>query len=221
MELFWTTLQLAIAAGLATTFDDTIYLTAFFAETNRHFRPGHVIVGELIGFSVLAGISLLGCGIGLVIPRTTIGLLGVLPILIGCRYLISQWLAGGEEEPGPSNDRGGQRRAFASTRPRLSMLLADPQTHRVAVVTISNGANNLSIYIPLFASLSLIQNLLVIIILYAFIGLWLLLSFHLTRAPALALLLNRYAPTLLPFLLIWLGFRILSDSGSLALWKAA
>lgn len=86
MALFWATVQLAIGAGLATTFDDNIYLAAFFGETNRQFRPSHVVMGELIGFSVLLAISLIGFLIGLAIPRQTIGLLGVLPILIGIRH---------------------------------------------------------------------------------------------------------------------------------------
>lgn len=45
-------LQAAMAVAMATTFDDNIYLTGFFSETNRHFRPIHVVVGELLGFSV-------------------------------------------------------------------------------------------------------------------------------------------------------------------------
>jgi cadmium resistance protein CadD (predicted permease) len=83
------------------------------------------------------------------------------------------------------------------------------------MVTIANGSNNLSIYIPLFASLRTPQLTIVVPILYAYVALWLLLSFHLTRTPGLALLLNRYAPIFFPFVLIWLGFRILTDSGSL------
>jgi cadmium resistance protein CadD (predicted permease) len=84
------------------------------------------------------------------------------------------------------------------------------------MVTISNGSNNLSIYIPLFASLNSSKILIIIPVLYGFVATWLFLSFNLTRAPGLSLL-NRYAPSLFPFILIWLGVRILADSGSLAL----
>ena len=85
------------------------------------------------------------------------------------------------------------------------------------MVTISNGSNNLSIYIPLFAGLNSVKILVIIPVLYGFIALWLFLAFHLTRAPRVALLLNRYAPTFFPFILIWLGVRILVDSGALAI----
>jgi cadmium resistance protein CadD (predicted permease) len=82
------TLQLALAAGLATTFDDNIYLTGFFAEVNRSFRPQHVVLGELLGFSLLVGLSLLGLLLGRLLPSQWLGLMGVLPILIGLRNLL-------------------------------------------------------------------------------------------------------------------------------------
>lgn len=83
----WATLQIAFAAGLATTFDDTIYLTAFFGEVSRTFRPIHVVIGELVGFTVLLTISLIGFAMGMALPASTVGLLGILPIAIGIQNL--------------------------------------------------------------------------------------------------------------------------------------
>ena len=57
MEWLLATLQIAVGAGLATTFDDNIYLTAFFGKVNRSFLPRHVVIGELIGFSILLSIT--------------------------------------------------------------------------------------------------------------------------------------------------------------------
>ncbi|WP_411876996.1 hypothetical protein [Vulcanococcus limneticus] len=57
------TLQTGVAVAISTTFDDNIYLTGFFSEVNRLFRPLHVVVGELVGFSVLMAISLLCFGL--------------------------------------------------------------------------------------------------------------------------------------------------------------
>jgi len=185
------TLQLALAAGLATTFDDNIYLTGFFAEVNRSFRPQHVVLGELLGR---------------LLPSQWLGLMGVLPILIGLRNLLQHLRDGYGALPG-----------FQPRRLSLLELLRDRRTYSVSLVTIANGSNNLSIYIPLFASLRPLQVPLVLPVLYGFVGLWLWLSFHLTRTPGLALLLNRYAPIFFPFVLIWLGVRILNDSGSLRL----
>ena len=45
---------------------------------------------------------------------------------------------------------------------------------------------------------------------------WLLLSFRLTRLPGVAVTLSRYGRSLFPFVLMWLGLRILHDSGVVA-----
>lgn len=220
----WSTLQIALAAGLATTFDDTLYLTAFFGEVDRNFRPRHVVVGELLGFSVLLSISLIGYGVGLALSRRVVGLFGILPILIGINGLFGLL----RERARLDHDRGekgadlrkGKMKispGFPSRRLGLWDLLRERQTYDVALVSISNGSNNLSIYIPLFASLTLAKVLVVIPVLYGFIAAWLALAFALTRLPGIALVLNRYARIFFPFILIWLGIRILVDSGSLLL----
>ncbi|CAD5919832.1 hypothetical protein PA905_48300 [Planktothrix agardhii CCAP 1459/11A] len=48
MDWLIETIKVAIAVAIATTFDDNIYLTGFFSEVNRTFRPKHIVVGELI-----------------------------------------------------------------------------------------------------------------------------------------------------------------------------
>lgn len=217
MEGFLATLQIALAAGLATTFDDNIYLTGFFAKVNRSFRPQHVVVGELLGFSLLILISMIGLLLGKLLPTEWLGWMGILPILIGMRNLADYLRVGygDEQDRQTSQMRYGALMGFAPRNPSLVDVFRDRRTYSVSLVTIANGSNNLSIYIPLFASLRSPQLIVVLPVLYGFVALWLLLSFHLTRTPALAFLLNRYAPLFFPFVLIWLGFRILSDSGSL------
>jgi cadmium resistance protein CadD (predicted permease) len=219
------TIQIAIASALATTFDDNIYLTAFFGEVDRKFRPSHVVIGELIGVSFLISVALLGASLGVLFPRNIVGLLGLLPIVIGSAALVGrlrEFAQPQRNEPVRSSQWSGPALTkvapgFVSHRLSLWQVLKDRQTYGVSVVTIANGSNNLSIYIPLFASLGLSQLIIVVPAIYAAVLCWLGLSYSLTRMPGLSLVLNRYAKTLLPFVLIWLGFRILADSGSLQL----
>jgi hypothetical protein len=89
MDWFLETVKIGLAVAVATTFDDNIYLTGFFSEVNRTFRPKHIVVGEVLGFTALISVRLLGFLLGLVIDSTWIGLLGILPILIGLRNLIN------------------------------------------------------------------------------------------------------------------------------------
>jgi hypothetical protein len=51
MDWLIATIKIGLATAVATTFDDNIYLTAFFSEVNRTFRPQHVVVGEILGFT--------------------------------------------------------------------------------------------------------------------------------------------------------------------------
>ena len=214
MDWLIATIKIGLAAAVATTFDDNIYLTAFFSEVNRTFRPQHVVVGEILGFTALVIVSLLGFLLGLAIPSTWTGLLGILPILIGLKNLLNLNKDDSDEDKSANLKRNSKFRGFDSRKRSLSDLIRDRQTYRVSSVTIANGGNNLGIYIPLFATSS-IQNLTVIVpVCYCIVFCWLLMSYNLTRLPGIALILSRYASKIFPFVLMWLGFRILLDSES-------
>lgn len=218
MEPLISSLQSALAVAMATTFDDNIYLTGFFSETDRHFRPVHVVAGELIGFSVLIGSSFLASRLlANTIPITVTGWLGTLPILIGIHSLteLVQQPQTRSLTPSRSPADQGPRQGFHSSRPGLRSVLIDRRTYNVSAITISNGGNNLAIYIPLLGTSSLGSALITVLTCYAAVLGWLLLSFRLTRLPGVAIVLARHASRIFPFVLMWLGFRILSDSGVL------
>lgn len=216
MEGLIGTLQAAVAVAMATTFDDNIYLTGFFSETNRHFRPIHVVVGELLGFSLLIGGSFAASRLlAETVPLTRIGWLGLMPILIGLVNLLQLFQPAQTRPLEPLPAKGPQPEGFPSKRPRLSTVLRQHHTYKVSAVTISNGGNNLSIYIPLLATSGTGSALLTVLICYGAVATWLTLSFRLTRLPAVAIHLSRHARRLFPLVLMWLGFRILSDSGAL------
>jgi len=220
MDWLIETIKIGLAAAVATTFDDNIYLTGFFSEVNRTFRPKHVVVGELIGFTALISISLVGFLIGLAISSDWIGLLGILPILIGLNNLRLLIVNKDEsvENKSANLKQNARFRGFDSLERSLLDIIQDRQTYRVSAVTISNGGNNLGIYIPLFASSSL-QSLAVIVpICYLIVCTWLFMSYHLTRTPGIALVLSRYASKLFPFVLMWLGLRIILDNQSYKLF---
>jgi cadmium resistance protein CadD (predicted permease) len=218
MDWLIATIKIGLAAAIATTFDDNIYLTGFFSEVNRTFRPKNIIVGELLGFTTLISVSLVGFILGLIVDSAWIGLLGILPILIGIRNLLTLNQDESAEDRSANLRRNAKVRGFESRRRSLLDILQDKQTYKVSAVTISNGGNNLGIYIPLFAS-STIQQLLVIIpICYLIVSTWLFLSFNLTRQPGIAIILSRYASKFFPFVLMWLGLRIILDSESYRLF---
>ncbi|MEH2412668.1 cadmium resistance transporter [Nostoc sp.] len=206
------TLIIGISAAFATTFDDNLYLTAFFGKVNRSFRPKHIVLGEFLGFTTLVCASLPGFFGGLIIPSTWIGLLGLLPIAIGISNLISR-----EEEAETVQTvsvdfispvkSGRQKKSLLAT-------IRDPQTYRVSAVTIANGGNNIGIYVPLFASSNLPSLGVIVCVCYFTVGAWCLLSYNLTRNPLMTPVLTRYGRKIFPFVLIYLGLSILIKSES-------
>ncbi len=210
------TLVIGISTALATTFDDNLYLTAFFGKVNRTFRPKHIVLGEFVGFTALVLASLPGFFGGLLIPSTWIGLLGLLPIIIGISHLMSREDGGEEVQTVSMNFTSGAK----SHRHKKSLwaTLRDRQTYRVSAVTIANGGNNIGIYVPLFASSNLPSLGVILCVCYVSVGVWCCLSYFMTRNPLMAPLLTRYGRKIFPFVLIWLGFSILMKSESYRLF---
>lgn len=216
MTWLLSTLVIGISTALATTFDDNLYLTAFFGKVNRTFRPKHIVLGEFVGFTALVLASLPGFFGGLLIPSTWIGLLGFLPIIIGISHLMSRE-DGGEEVQTVSMNFTSDARSHRRKK-SLWATLRDRQTYRVSAVTIANGGNNIGIYVPLFASSNLPSLGVILCVCYVAIGVWCCLSYFMTRNPLMAPLLTRYGRKIFPFVLIWLGFSILMKSESYRLF---
>ncbi|ABA24594.1 Cadmium resistance transporter [Trichormus variabilis ATCC 29413] len=203
---------IAISVAFATTFDDNLYLTAFFGKVNHAFRPKHIIIGEFVGFTILVTASLPGFFGGLVLPEAWVGLLGILPIIIGISHLMNQE----EEEDSLQAVSVNFDYSVKSQRHKKTLFatLKDPQTYRVSAVTVANGGNNIGIYVPLFASSNVPSLAVIVCICYLAIGMWCFLSYNLTRNPFMASVLIRYGRKVFPFILIYLGLSIIVKSGT-------
>ncbi|WP_414572069.1 cadmium resistance transporter [Nostoc sp. CCY 9925] len=212
MSWLISTVIIGFSVAFATTFDDNLYLTAFFGKVNRTFHAKHIIIGEFVGFTVLVFASLPGFFGGLIIPSTWIGLLGLLPITIG----ISNFMSRGDDGDTVQDVSVNLPSPTKSGRQKKSLLaiIRDPQTYRVSAVTIANGGNNIGIYVPLFASSNLPSLGVILCACYLSVGAWCLLSYKLTRNPLMTPVLTRYGRKVFPFVLIWLGLSILIKSES-------
>ncbi|MBD2248008.1 cadmium resistance transporter [Nostoc sp. FACHB-888] len=206
------TLFIGMSAAFATTFDDNLYLTAFFGKVNHIFRPKHVIIGEFVGFTTLVMASLPGFFGGLVLPESWIGLLGLLPIIIGISHLMNRE----QQEDIVQTVLVNFDYSIKYKRHKKSLLatLRDPQTYRVSAVTIANGGNNIGIYVPLFASSNVPSLAVILCVFYVSIGFWCFLSYNLTRNPVMASVFTRYGRKVFPFVLIYLGLSIIVKSGT-------
>jgi cadmium resistance transport/sequestration family protein len=200
-----------ISSFIATNIDDIIILMLFFSQVSDRLRPRHIIIGQYLGFSVLIFASLPGLLGGLIISHEWIGLLGIVPIIIGIKQLLSR----DKDE----DEEAIQTVSYSSTMNSLLSKFFSRQTYSIAAVTVANGGDNIGIYIPLFASGDLLSFGIILIVFYLLIGVWCALAYLLTRHPTIGKLLARYGNAIVPFVLIGLGIYILVKNETYQLIK--
>src|SRR5690242_8610770 len=127
MESLLAAIVIGIVAFVSTNIDDAFVLVTFFADKNFNVRD--VVVGQYAGMVTLYMVSATASLISLIIPATYIGLLGLLPIMIGTRKLL--------------NLRRDQREAKFQS---ISTIGAPVRSLAVAAVTIANGGDNIAVY---------------------------------------------------------------------------
>jgi cadmium resistance protein CadD (predicted permease) len=116
---------IAATAFLATNVDDLFLLTLWFVKRSRFTT---VLLGQLLGFSAILFLGLLGYGGLRLLPESAVHWLGLAPIAIGIKQLLSS----------------------IQTDSQVQVESA----WSVAIITFANGADNLAVYIPLFGKLA-------------------------------------------------------------------
>lgn len=191
----------SIIAFASTNIDDIFVLMLFFG--NNHFKTKEVVIGQYLGISALVLISFLGSFIGLVVDVAYIGFLSLLPVLLGIKALVKHFSKLNNNQQTPEIEdvkikKGGN-------------------VLSVAAVTFSNGGDNIGIYIPLFATLSLVEKLSMIFVFSIMIAIWCLIGKYLSKHPVVSRVIDKYGHILTPIVLILLGLYIIYESGTLAL----
>jgi len=196
MSSFGIAIITATVSFAATNIDDIFVLVLFFSQAGRGLRTAHIVGGQYLGFSALVVISLVGFFGGRVLPRPWVGLLGIVPILVGVR----RWV----------------RRHDPPVHTKVS---GSASTATVAAVTFSNGGDNIGVYTPLFASTDTAHLVVTLITFYVLLALWCFVGYRITRHPAIGRVLSRYGHIVVPFVLVALGFYIMSQSGTFKLLR--
>jgi cadmium resistance transport/sequestration family protein len=196
------TFSTGISAFAATNIDDIVILMLFFSQVDTLLRRRHIVSGQYLGFALLVLASLPGFFGSLILPRPWIGLLGIVPIILGLSRLL---------------DRNDDEAEATLQQPQSTWAsFLSPQTYGVAALTVANGSDNVGIYVPLFANCTWITLGLILAIFFALVGVWCYAAYQLTRLPAVADALTRYGNQFVPYVLIGLGGMILWDSQTLA-----
>jgi cadmium resistance protein CadD (predicted permease) len=179
-------LILAFTTFAVTNVDDILLLTFYFAS--GRFKTRSIVLGQYLGISALIIVSLSALVIGAIVPDRWLAILGIFPIILGVKALITK-----------INDDTPE--TAESNTPIV----------QVATVTIANGGDNLGVYMPLFAKTPL-QILPIYIITFLLLtGVWCALGKYFVSHPLLKNKIHSYGEKLFSFFLIALGLFILSD----------
>jgi cadmium resistance protein CadD (predicted permease) len=171
-----------VAAFAATNLDDLFLLTAFFAD--RAYRARSVVAGQYAGIGLLYGASLAAALAAVVVPEGYVRLLGVLPVAIGLKRLF----AGAEE---------------SQDLPHTGAALS------VAAVTLANGADNIAVYVPLFAVRPRAELAVIGVVFALMTALWCWGAYRLVTHPHWGHAIRTRGHRLVPWALIALGAGIL------------
>lgn len=204
-----TTIISSFIAFTSTNIDDIFILLVLFSQVKTgvikkeggavqgktKLKELYIVIGQYLGFSVIVFLSIIGSLSSFFIPVSWIGLLGFIPIYMGVKGILSL--------------RSYKRNEVIDN--------VSGSIFKVASITLANGADNISIYIPMFASQNLKTNIVTLVIFFCMIAIWCFISYKLLRAPILAKVLERNCHIIVPIVLIGLGMFILFRSNTIEL----
>lgn len=205
MEHIFQLLGIAIIAFISTNIDDFFVLAAFFSDNSYNKKT--VIIGQYIGISILILISCVGFVFKLILPIQWIGIMGLLPIIIGSRYLIKYI-------------KNNKNRISSEISCSEEILIKSPINSKlfcVVIVTFSNGGDNIGVYTPLFASLNLKGLIFTIIIFLIMVAVWCYIVIFFVNNKFTGIIFRKYGNACFPYVLILLGIYIILKCNTLAL----
>jgi cadmium resistance protein CadD (predicted permease) len=188
-------LGVGVLSFISTNLDDLLLLLILFSTPR--LKKNEVILGQFIGMGFLIALSSLSSYLGTVIfPHEWLRYLGIMPIAMGAKKLICLWFTKKNKSNHHSLDIKSNIR-FKS------------QFVSVALITLVNGGDNVAVYIPIFASHTVLDQIGLIIIYLSMTALWCWLAYFLTLRSQSIRVLQTYGEILFPFVLILLGIQVI------------
>lgn len=184
------TLFTGIASFIGTNIDDIFIDMLFFAEADTKKKVCSVVLGKYLGIGVLVLLSVVGAFGLQFMPQQYIRFLGLVPIALGLKELVSFLYNKEDGDDVPEQKAAG-------------IVL------NVVLVTIASGADNIGVYIPLFAGFEPWQLATVVGVFMVMIAVWCVLGKKLADLPFLRQFLVKYKGIIVPVVFVALGVYIL------------
>ncbi|AMG83192.1 cadmium transporter [Microbacterium sp. HSID17254] len=189
------TIAAAIGLFAATNIDDIVVLTVLFLASTRGSLPGwKVVAGQYLGFIALVAISVIAAAGLTIVPDQWVGFLGLIPLAIGVYGLIRTLRRRGDDDDDDSAISAGG-------------------LFGVAGITIANGADNISLYTPVFRTNPVPDTIVTIIVFLVLVAVWCLVARFVGTNKTVTEALEKIEHWLVPAVFIGLGLYILIESG--------
>lgn len=188
----------AVLSYIGTSIDHIIVLILLFNQTQHRKRDDVSIISAVfIGFTLIVLTSLAArFGLSLFEPDW-IGLLGLIPIVLGVRVLFK-----------PVDDE-------QKAQDEISRSFSRHQSQFVSVffLMLAFGGDNLGVYIPLFASLDWLGITVTLLIYYGLTGIMLAAAYKISEVKKINHFIEKYERWLVSSVFILLGLFILLENG--------
>lgn len=181
---------------LSTNLDDLFVLMFLFMQARGKRDFISVLFGRYFGTAIIISVAIAGAYGLHIIPEKYIGLLGFVPITLGIREFICS----------VRSDKN-------AAKERLIGYLDSSKNNNLlfsaVTLSVSNGADNIGVYIPLLVDFSKTQILLFLSLFAVMTILWCFVSACLIGIPSIKNKLQRYKNILVPVIFVSLGIYIL------------
>ena len=181
----------SVMSFISTNIDNIFVMMLLFAQVGGDMKKRHVVIGQYIGIGILVAVSILGAFGMNFLPEKYVGLLGLVPIALGIKAWIDYKKAKAQYEKPPQSKGGAVG---------------------VAVVAVANGADNIGVYVPLFAGCSQGQLIGTCAIFALMMALWCFLGERIVSYPKIKKVAEKYKDVAIPVVLIALGIYIIIKS---------
>jgi cadmium resistance protein CadD (predicted permease) len=185
----------AFAMFAATNIDDAVVLVVLNVASQAGGLPKRweIWAGQYLGFSVILLVSFTAA-LGLrVVPVEWVGLLGLIPLLLGIRGLLKLIRTRCDRDPDP---------------PVIATGLLS-----VVAVTVANGGDNVALYTPVFRIIGVADAALTLAVFAVCTALWCLAGQLAVSHQRVVEMLQRSSRWLVPVVFVFLGSYIVARSG--------
>jgi cadmium resistance protein CadD (predicted permease) len=193
----------AVGLFTVTNFDDIVVLALFFGRgAGERGAARRIVAGQYLAFTAILAISIAVAYGASFLPTQAIPYLGLIPITFGLWDAWNLW---------QNHRRGGGSERTETTQG------GGPTILKVAATTFGNGGDNISVYIPVFATVSTGTATVYAVVFLVLVGVWCAIGRFLATRPVSAKALDRWGHLLLPVVLIGIGLVILIEGGAFGL----